>query len=184
VAVVNGALHGYEIKSSADNLDRLPAQVKAFDEVFDFLTLVVAGRHLRTSLAFLPPSWGVIEACDEISGVQLRRHRSPDRNDQLNPRAIAGLLWRDELLSILEDRGSDKGVRAASRAALIDRVVGALLIDDLSRVVRETIRARRSWRVGPPRTPDGATSPSAHTWSGFLGRRLEPRRPSSTDRRR
>jgi hypothetical protein len=33
VAVINGELHGYEIKSERDTLERLPRQVKAYSAV-------------------------------------------------------------------------------------------------------------------------------------------------------
>jgi hypothetical protein len=41
IAVVNGRIHGFELKSDNDTLDRLPHQVSAFSSVFDRVTLVV-----------------------------------------------------------------------------------------------------------------------------------------------
>ncbi len=54
VAVVNGSLHGYELKSDMDTLERLPAQVGLYGKVLDKATLVVGARHAaRLSLCSL-----------------------------------------------------------------------------------------------------------------------------------
>src|SRR5687767_12122105 len=45
LAVINGSMHGYEIKSEADNLDRLERQIPAYNAVFNRVTAVVAQRH-------------------------------------------------------------------------------------------------------------------------------------------
>ena len=45
MAVVNGVLHGYEIKSDCDTLRRLPNQVVAYGKVLDRATLVVGVRQ-------------------------------------------------------------------------------------------------------------------------------------------
>ena len=44
VVVINGELHGYELKSDSDTLDRLPRQVQAYSAVLDKATLVVEGQ--------------------------------------------------------------------------------------------------------------------------------------------
>ncbi|WP_300554835.1 sce7726 family protein, partial [Desulfovibrio sp.] len=46
VAVINGALHGYEIKSDQDTLDRLPQQILSYSRVLDRVTLVACDNHL------------------------------------------------------------------------------------------------------------------------------------------
>ena len=47
IAVVNGLMKGFEIKSERDTLQRLQKQVEAYSRIFDTATIVVAGRHLR-----------------------------------------------------------------------------------------------------------------------------------------
>src|SRR5689334_4538281 len=46
VAVVNGVLHGYEIKSDRDSLRRLQSQVALYSKVLELATLVVTDRYL------------------------------------------------------------------------------------------------------------------------------------------
>jgi hypothetical protein len=54
IAVVNGALHGFEIKSDSDSLARLAGQAEQYGRVFDFVTLIcVEGYSLQPSGSFL-----------------------------------------------------------------------------------------------------------------------------------
>jgi len=172
VAVVNGALRGYEIKSTRDRLTRLPDQVTAFSEVFDYATVVVAERHLDAAMGLIPDWWGVIEARDARGGTGLTERRRGRRNQTLVPVAVARLLWRDELLIALEAIGADVGIRSRGRPELASRLAESLPLDELRCVVRHTIRARQSWRVDPERTPSAGRSPLVRTSSGFLARRL------------
>lgn len=177
LAVVNGHLWGYEIKSHVDRLDRLAAQVEAYSQVFDYMTLVVADRHLERAAAIIPDWWEVIRASQKPSGAALTRLSRGRRNAGANPHAIARLLWRDELAAVLEEIGADAGYRSATRDRLADRLVESVDVERLGVLVRTKIRARPGWRADPARTPDDATSQLARTSSGFLARRLRsPRR--------
>jgi hypothetical protein len=59
IAIVNGQLHGYEIKSPQDNLERLPRQVPSYDEVFDTMTLITCKEHLKQAREIIPKWWGI-----------------------------------------------------------------------------------------------------------------------------
>lgn len=54
LAVVNGSLHGYEIKSDRDSLDRLAGQADVYSKVLDQVTLVVGERHLAHAMDRVP----------------------------------------------------------------------------------------------------------------------------------
>ncbi len=58
VAVLNGTLAGYELKSAHDTLQRLPVQVDVYSKVLDMATVVLAERHLQRALPMLPAWWG------------------------------------------------------------------------------------------------------------------------------
>lgn len=45
LAVVNGVLKGYEIKSLADTLRRLPTQVSIYSQILDYASIVLAEEH-------------------------------------------------------------------------------------------------------------------------------------------
>jgi len=91
--VVNGKLHGYEIKSDADTLKRLPAQAEVYSAVFDLVTIVVGEHHLDTVRAIVPEWWGIVKAA---SGNPVRfrsfghRSQSITESGWLSPTALAG----------------------------------------------------------------------------------------------
>lgn len=177
VAVVNGSLRGYEIKSATDRLDRLPGQAARYNEVFDYVTIVVATRHLRGCMKIAPDWWGVEEAHDRPGGsVGLRTVRRGRRNRRPERVAVANLLWRDELLAALMAIGRDVGLRSATREQLASALAGALPTRELGVAVRDGIRARPAWRGDPARTPSAETSRLAHRSSAFLARRSRPLR--------
>jgi hypothetical protein len=57
IAVVNGELSAFEIKSDVDSLFRLPRQVLSFDSVFDRVSLVTTEKHLQRARAVIPRWW-------------------------------------------------------------------------------------------------------------------------------
>jgi hypothetical protein len=48
VAVINGSLHGYEIKSAQDSLTRLPAQIATYRDTLERLRVAIAAYCART----------------------------------------------------------------------------------------------------------------------------------------
>src|ERR1700733_6476903 len=90
IAVVDGALWAYELKSAVDRLHRLPRQADAFSEVFDYAVLAVASRHLDKAEGLVPEWWGIIEGSTNTRGtVALRERRRAKRNPQPSPWAVA-----------------------------------------------------------------------------------------------
>lgn len=147
VGVINGELHGYEIKSDADDLSRLLAQATAYAQVFDRLTLVVGDRHLGPAVMLLPAWWGIQTVGNDPSGgrmlVEVRQARvSPHRD----PHAIAQLLWRDEAAAILENCGR-RVSRARRRAELHAEIACEIPFDDLRAQVRAALKSRSNWRA-------------------------------------
>src|SRR6266571_2531438 len=59
LAVVNGMIHGYELKSDADTLQRLPEQTKIYNAVLDRVTLVTGKNHLHEAIKIVPDWWGL-----------------------------------------------------------------------------------------------------------------------------
>jgi hypothetical protein len=146
IAVITGSLHGYEIKSARDTLERLPNQRDSYNKIFDYITLVVSTNHLRKSLQQIPDWWGVCEAKTVESGVLLSNFRSCGKNTEIDPLAVVQLLWRDEALETLEEYDLDKGFRSKPRSVLWDRLATNLTLKTLKTTVREKLKARENWR--------------------------------------
>lgn len=158
VAVVNGSLHGFEIKSERDTLARLPGQLEAYTQVFDTLTIVAGQNHLVGLLKVIPEWCGLSTAARGADGqVELRQVRVAGRNPSVAPSALVQLLWREEVLSLLEELGRADGIRSKSKSHLWERLAASLPIDQLSARVRATLKARANWRSDRAQMPDGET---------------------------
>jgi hypothetical protein len=148
IAVVNGVMHGYEIKSDRDTLQRLPEQIKAYNAVFNKMTIVVGLSHLYEAIYLVPDWWGVTLARTKSDGsLQLSEIRQADQNLWQDNLSLARLLWRDEALTILESLNVAKGVRTKTRSIIYERLAGNLDKRTLNDKVREKLCFRPSWRV-------------------------------------
>ena len=148
VAVINGALYGYEIKSQLDDLSRLPLQVQSYNQVFSRLTLVVAERLSVPALDVIPAWWGVIVVnSGPRDGVILDKIRPASNNPTLDPHAIARLLWREEAADLLRSVGLfDVKLQKKKRSVLYERLVDAFDMAALQDHVCCKLRARQNWR--------------------------------------
>ena len=143
VAVINGLLAGYEIKSDNDTLLRLPAQRDVYNQVFDRVMLVAGPRHVGRATEAVPEFWGILVADPSVDG-SLRLDRPAMVNQHRNPRTLAQLLWRTEAANILERLGTD-GLQRAPRRVLWDELVRRLTVDELAAEVRTALKARTRW---------------------------------------
>ncbi len=150
VAVVNGSLHGYEIKSDRDSLRRLPCQVEMYGKVVDKATLVVGSRHFAESLALVPDWWGVIQVESGAEGVHFKTIRQGRSNPNIEARALVELLWRDDAISLLDEHGEAYGVRSKPRRVVWDRICEMLEVEDIA----AEVRARLTARVTPRGLPE------------------------------
>lgn len=148
VAVVNGIMDCYEIKSDRDNLQRLPEQIRGYSSVFDKVTLVVGFAHIYEALEMIPDWWGVtIAKANRQGAITFSVIREARTNNSKDKNAIARLLWREEALRILEEKHQDVGVRSKTKTVIYDRLTTILDVDELSFIVRQSLRSRPTWRV-------------------------------------
>lgn len=151
VAVVNGLLHGYEIKSERDSLRRLSTQIEFYGRVLDRATLVVGERHLAKTFKRVPPWWGIlrVQACRK--GLRFTRIRAGTKNPCRDPRSLVELLWLDSAMALLERCGAAKGTRGKPRRVVWDEVCRQLSENVIAKQVREDLKARAGIRY--PRQP-------------------------------
>ena len=146
VAVINGSMEGYEIKSERDELKRLPGQIEIYNRILDTITIVASTRHIKKVRKIVPRWWGISEVVTKAEAIHINDIRLPKENPKIDPRAVVQLLWRDEALAALESRGLSKGVVSKPRHVLWNRLVENLKNDDLCGLVRNQLRARQHWR--------------------------------------
>ena len=151
IAVINGHIRGVEIKAEADTLARLPAQAVAYGAVVDRATLIVAERHLASSLNLVGAWWGILVAQRAANeAVTFRRVRGERANPQVDPAAQASLLWRPEAIAILSELGCESRLLKAPRAVLYAELASRLPRHRLATEIRRRLKARTAWR-GQPR---------------------------------
>ncbi len=152
MAVINGQLHGYEIKSERDTLARLEDQMSLYNMVFDKITLVAAERHLAKAEEALPDWWGLSSVISDSDGrFWIKQVRPAQKNERIDKVQLAKLLWKPELLSILEQIGAAKGVRSKPVQQLCELVADKLGEHELSAHVRRILKARQDWLGQPSR---------------------------------
>lgn len=155
VAVINGKIHGYEIKSKQDNLERLPGQIESYNLVFDTMTIVTYKSHLKKVRSIVPKWWG-IKCIDEKKGeVVLKDVRKPKENNNIDIQNVAMLLWKDEMIDLLLNHSDiTKGYKSKSRyqlSCMIEKYVEANVVQEY---VRNVLKNRQGWKAVPLRQQD------------------------------
>lgn len=146
VVVVNCRLQGFEIKSDADTLQRLPAQMVAYNAVFDRVTIIVGKKHFPRVCPLIPPWWGMKVALTGRRGaVHFEDARTAGPNPAIDPFSLASLLWKNEAITLLEARG-ERGLRTKNRTQLYSTLVDRLTLLDLRDAVRNALKTRAAWR--------------------------------------
>jgi hypothetical protein len=164
IAVINGYLIGYEIKSDVDSLKRLSLQIEAYSAVFDNASVITTDRHLDEVVDNVPGWWGVLVAKEACSGVIHFEHvRYAHHNTGTNDYSVAQLLWRNEAQDILMKLGVRRSALRKSRALLYRDIIELLQPSDLRRVVAEYLKRRRGWRDHVSPFLDGGLSLPAET---------------------
>ncbi len=147
LAVINGVVHGYEIKSAVDGLERLPDQLETYSQALQKLTLVVADRHVDPVLDKAPGWCGVWRVYrGPRGGMWFQVLRRTLRNPAVDRFMLAHLLWRDEAQAILKEQGVDKVTLRAPRATLYEALAETVSEAQLTAFIKQVMMQRRIWR--------------------------------------
>lgn len=146
VAVVNSNLHGYEIKSDNDTLERLPSQIAFYGQVFDTMSLVCTKKWLSKSRIIIPAWWGIIVAEDINGSITIKRLRKERLNKKVNLRSILELTWKNEALEILASHQQIKNFKYKTRFYIWDEILKNVPDDVIKEMVRDCIKSRDYWR--------------------------------------
>ncbi|GEP54648.1 sce7726 family protein [Reyranella soli] len=149
VAVINGELTGYEIKSDRDTLGRLPSQATLYGRVFDRVVLVVGKKHVQAAKKVVPRWWGITVAKLGPGGVGLTPQRTPKTNPSIDSYLLAKLLWRQEAIEALAAKNLAAGWRSKSVDDLHQRLASELPVSELASIVRSALKERSAW-LGKP----------------------------------
>lgn len=143
IAVINGELCGFEIKSDRDSLYRLPRQIESFSSVFDRVAVVTTDRHLKSVRSTIPLWWGIYIARPD--GTFLTRRKGIS-NRKLNIQNLLHLLSKAELLAVTDACLSVPCNRHLRRDAIIQIISDSVSPPDIRNAVRCALKKRASHR--------------------------------------
>ncbi|MBW4976027.1 sce7726 family protein [Roseovarius mucosus] len=147
LAVFNGHLHGYEIKSAGDTLDRLPRQLAVYTGALQKLTLVIATRHLDMAETIAPNWCGLTEIVEgPRGGITFASRRRARANPDLDPYMLAHLLWHPEAQDLLRARGASKADVNAPRKHLYRLLADEVPVRELAPAIKAAMASRTGWR--------------------------------------
>ncbi|WP_336172961.1 sce7726 family protein [Ensifer sp. MJa1] len=150
VAVISAEVHGFEIKSGLDTLDRLPAQLEIYTKGLSRLTLVCADKHLSKAELIVPDWCGIIAAeKGPRGGIAFETARRARVNPNVDPVQVAHLLWHSEAAELLAGFGASPRELKRSRLQLYIDLAAQMPISDLIAAIRRFMAQRSAWRGQP-----------------------------------
>ena len=141
VAVINGIIHGYEIKSENDTLQRLPNQIKYYIKSLEKVTISINECHLEKTLKIIPDWWGIIIIDNSENVNEIRR---AELNISINAESTLQLLWKDELIELINKYRLITKYNLP-KAKLHKIITYGLEKDIVLNEVRQTLKLRKNW---------------------------------------
>ncbi|CAK6472633.1 hypothetical protein BFRIG_01859 [Peribacillus frigoritolerans] len=145
VAVVNGIMHGYEIKSDLDNLLRLPRQMEYYNKAFERMTIVISRKYLLEIKELIPEWWGIkIISADQSRLIDIRKGRKVSHQD---PTLIIKLLWKKELNGLIDHLGLPKSLKKMRKNQLLSLLNEEADFNVIRSYVYSVLKKRENWRL-------------------------------------
>ena len=150
VAVINGCIHGYEIKSAKDTLDRFETQMDIYRQTLQKLTIVAAPKHVAGIMSHAPKWCGVIAAEQgPRGGISFHVLRNAAANPDIDPVMMAHLLWRDEVIELLDQAGYAPKELRRPRKQLYEMLCETMTLREITGSIRAFMVQRQTWRDHP-----------------------------------
>lgn len=151
IAVLNGYVHGYEIKSSKDSLARLPSQFNEYRRSLEKISIVAAENHMDELFELVPLWCGLILATKgPKGGVHFTNIRLPKLNPDIDTFSFAHLLWRKEARELLVKLGENPKTLNLPKRKLYNKIASLISARELSEKIKAQLMARGDWRADKP----------------------------------
>lgn len=153
LAVINGVIHGYEIKGEFDTLVRLPNQICYYNKSLEKITISINPSHLEKALKLIPYWWGVIviekdkgkNSLQPGEAGQINEFRDAELNPEIEVMSVLELLWKDELVNVL------RKYNVSIKTGLNKKKLREIIFSNLEKKViineiRQILKSRKNWR--------------------------------------
>ncbi|MBY3754366.1 sce7726 family protein [Azospirillum formosense] len=145
LAVVNGELAGFEIKSDVDSLTRLRRQAESYNGVFDRVYLVTTDRHIKEATTIIPNWWGVALMLHKGHEIEADLIRESGHNCHARADSILYMLHKSELDNIAIRLGLRESFSVRLRHAdLVEKLVMCVDVDTLRSEAKTALKQRRT----------------------------------------
>ncbi|MGD1007109.1 MAG: sce7726 family protein [Ignavibacteriaceae bacterium] len=144
IAVINGVIHGYEIKSEEDSLSRLHNQMNYYNKSLEKITIATNLIHLNEVKERIPKWWGLI-LVDNTEAENLTDIRNAEENPHIDAQCLLQFLWKDELLQLAQKYNLNIK-RSSNKRVLQVEITNELKLDIISQEVRQALKSRHNWR--------------------------------------
>ncbi|MGN6265390.1 MAG: sce7726 family protein [Ginsengibacter sp.] len=148
IAVLNGKLVGYEIKTENDTLSRLPSQIEGYNEVFNKAFIIVSTKHLEKAIKTIPDWWGIymIRFTDDYI-YSFSCIRKAKINKKQNSFSLAQLLWKNEAIEVANEILGHNIKPSTSKHEVYEIISGTCSSKRLSKIVIQYLKQRNNWRT-------------------------------------
>ncbi len=102
---VNGKSYAYEIKTELDTTDRLIKQFKDYEQVFEYIYVVIHPIHLKKVKQLIPRKCGIITYVIESGKCIFNKERDANLNKGLKKEAQIKNLNSEDYAFILKSKG-------------------------------------------------------------------------------
>lgn len=146
IAVLNGSMQGYEIKSDKDTLVRLQGQISEYNKVFDYLTIVTSIKYAPIISDFIPNWWGILTVENTEKNIFLREVREAKQNEEINAISLLQLLWKQELIQMIDEYFLPNTLKNKPKKIMWEALSQNIELGELKDKVRNYLKNRTNWR--------------------------------------
>ena len=148
IAHINEKINGYEIKSSKDNLKRLPEQIESYSLIFHRITLIVAEKFLNEIKKTVPEWCGIVQVRKGSKGaIHFKTIRRAKENPSFSIFHAAHLLWKDEAIQFAKNLDiNPKNISNLSRLEIYKLLGEKASSEQLVKEIKKNISAREVGR--------------------------------------
>lgn len=147
IAVINGSMQAYEIKSDRDTLNRLPKQIENYNKIFDYIHIVTTKTHLKEVRKLVSEWWGILEVLEFNGKILIEQIRAPKLNKNINKISLLQLLWKEECIDIIKNKSLDLSKKNKPKRLIWEYLIENIEIDELKNIVRQYLKQRINWKV-------------------------------------
>lgn len=144
IAIVNGVLQGFEIKSPKDSLIRLENQIKEYEKFFEYFTVVTCEKFKERVINIVPNCCGItiVSNKENSSDIKFDIVREAILNNNVDKICLAKSLWKNEIIEVLEEIQYKKGFKSKSKPFLYELLSEIFTKDELLNIVKIKLKNR------------------------------------------